>query len=221
MGLAGGAMEEPRKALEQAAERRVACEVLPRRGGWSRGQIVRVEPSGVVLNVPGLRLTCGEDLRCWFSLDGQPRSFEASVIRTGVPIPDRSQFGLLLGFIDGWRVGAEGSSTEHGLDLSILPPNGPGLSLVHGPGRLVEISVAGLSFTLPAGNVLVFVEGCATRLRLCLPGEPDQEVEARIHSVHPGETHMLYRVDFLGIRDVGAFRKGVHALQDDPPAPEE
>ena len=206
-------MEDPRRILEQAAERRVPCEILPRSGGWSRGQIVRVEPGGVVVHAPNLRLSGGEDVRCWFSLDSTPRSFEASVIRTGVAVPDRSQFGVLLGFIDGWTVGGQPTSSDHGLDLRIVPPNGPGISLIHGPGRLVELSVDGLSFTLPADHILVFVEGAGTRLSFGTPGEPVQEVEARVRSVLAGETHMLYHVEVTGIDDPEAYRRVVDALQ--------
>ncbi len=206
-------MEDPRRILEQAAERRVACEILPRSGGWSRGQVVRVEPGGVVVHAPALRLSGGEDVRCWFSLEGTPRSFEASVIRTGVAVPDRSQFGVLLGFIDGWAIGGQPSASDHGLDLRILPPNGPGISLIHGPGRLVELSVDGLSFTLPSDHILVFVEGAGTRLSFGTPGEPVQDVEARVRSVLAGETHMLYHVEVTGLEDPEAYRRVVDALQ--------
>jgi hypothetical protein len=206
-------MEDPRRILEQAAERRVACEILPRSGGWSRGQLVRVEPGGVVVHAPTLRLSGGEDVRCWFSLDATPRSFEASVIRTGVAVPDRSQFGVLLGFIDGWTAGVQPPGSDHGLDLLIVPPNGPGISLIHGPGRLVELGVDGLSFTLPADHILVFVEGAGTRLRFCMPGEPEQQVEARVRSVLSGDTHMLYHVEVLGIEDPESYRQVVSALQ--------
>ncbi len=206
-------MEDPRRILEQAAERRVACEILPRSGGWSRGQVVRVEPGGVVVHAAELRLASGADVRCWFSLDGTPRSFEASVIRVGVPVPDRSQFGVLLGFIDGWTAGEQPSASDHSFDLSIVPPNGPGISLIHGPGRVVELSVDGLSFTLPSDHILVFVEGAGTQLSYAMPGEPTQEVEARVSSVLAGETHMLYHVEITSTDDPEAYRRVVDALQ--------
>jgi hypothetical protein len=174
---------------------------------------VRVEPGGVVVHAPKLRLAGGEDVRCWFSLDATPCSFEASVIRTGVSVPDRSQFGVLLGFIDGWTTGTRPSGNDHGLELLIVPPNGPGISLIHGPGRLVELSVDGLSFTLPADHILVFVEGAGTRLRFCMPGEPEQDVDARVRSVLAGETHMLYHVEVLGIEDPETYRQVIDALQ--------
>ncbi len=206
-------MEDPRRILEQAAEQRVGCELLPREGGWSRGQLVRVEPGGVVVYAPDLRLSGGEDLRCWFSLDGLPRSFEASVIRAGVPVPDRSQHGFLLGFIDNWTQGEAKASSGHGLDLLILPPNGPGISLLHGPGRLMELSVDVFTFTMPAQHTLVFVEGGSTRLRLVMPGEPQQDVGARIRSLVPGDSHMLYTVEVAGVEEPGTYRRIVAALQ--------
>jgi hypothetical protein len=206
-------MEDPRRILEQAAERRVACEILPRSGGWNRGQVVRVEPGGVVVHAPSIRLSGGEDVRCWFSLEGTPRSFEASVIRTGVSVPDRSQFGILLGFIDGWTVGERPSAGDQGLDLLIVPPNGPSISLVHGPGRLVELGVDGLSFTLPADHTLVFVEGAGTRLGFASQDGPEQQVEARVSSVLAGETHMLYHLEVTGIDDPESYRHMIDALQ--------
>jgi hypothetical protein len=206
-------MEDPRRILEHAADRRVSCEILPRSGGWSRGQLVRVEPGGVVVHAPDLKPSGGEDLRCWFNLDGIPRSFEASVIRTGVPVPDRSQHGVLIGFIDGWTVGAEPASSDQGLELCILPPNGPGISLLGGPGRLMELAVDGISFTLPAEHILVFVEGAGTRLRLGMRGQEAQEVDARINSVLAGETHVLYHVEVRGIEDPEGYRQLVTALQ--------
>ena len=160
-----------------------------------------------------MRLSGGEDVRCWFNLDSTPRSFEASVIRTGVPVPDRSQYGVLLGFIDSWTIGGEATQQDHGFELSILPPNGPGISLLHGPGRLMELTVDAISFTLPADHILVFVEGAGTRLRLAMPGDDPQEVNARIDSVLAGETHVLYHVEVRGIEDPERYRQLVTALQ--------
>ncbi len=206
-------MEDPRRVLEQAAERRVTCEVLPRRGGWSRGQLLRVEPGGIVISVPGLHLSGGEDLRCWFNLDGTPRTFEASVIRTGVPLPDRSQNGVLIGFIDCWTQAETRSQADHGLDLRILPPNGPGISLLEGPGRLMELGVDTLSFTLPADHILVFVEGGGLLLGLAMPGEPQQQVGARVRSVVSSDTHLLYQLAVQDAEDPETFRRVVTALQ--------
>ena len=206
-------MDDPRIILERAAEQRIGCEILPRMGSWSRAEILRVERGGVVVLAPQLRLSGGEDVRCWFSLAGEPHTFEASVIRTGVPVPDRSQNGYLLGFIDNWTQGDASRSTLHGLDLLILPPNGPGISLFHGPGRLVELSVDKLTFTLPADHTLVFVAGGQCSLRMQVPSEPTREVWARIHNLVPGESHMLYSAEIEGVQDQEAHRRLVTALQ--------
>jgi hypothetical protein len=73
---------------------------------------------------------------------------------------------------------------------------------------------------MSTAHTLVFVQGGHTRLRLCCPGEPDQEIEARIRSAHAGDARLLYHVEFLGIQEPGAFRRLVHALQGEAPAQE-
>jgi hypothetical protein len=210
-------MVDPRRILEQAAERRVACEILPRPGGWASGQLLRVERGGVVVHAPDLRLGGGEDVRCWFSFDGVSYTFEASVIRAGVPVPDRSQHGFLLGFLDGWATGeappVHTSPKAEGLDLLVLPPNGPGVSLLAGPARLLEVSVDGVTFTLPKDHTLVFLEGGSTRLRFVAPGEPVQEVDARVATLVPGDACLIYTVTVSGVQDPEPHRRVIAVLQ--------
>ncbi len=210
-------MDDPRRILEQAAEHRVACEILPRTGGWASGQILRVERGGVVIHAPDLKLGGGEDVRCWFSYDGISYTFEASVIRAGVPVPDRSQHGFLLGFLDGWATGeappVRPSPADGGLDLLVLPPNGPGVSLLAGPARLLEVSVDGVTFTLPKDHTLVFVEGGSTRLRFLAPGEAPHDVDARVATLVPGEGCLIYTVAVCGVQDPEPHRRVVAVLQ--------
>lgn len=206
-------MEDPRYILEKAAEQRVSCEVLPRAGGSSPGEVLRVERGGVVVLAPELRMNGGEDVRVWFTLDGVPHTFEASVIRTGVPVPDRSQNGYLLGFLDGWTRGEARATPSHGLDLVILPPNGPGISLIHDPGRLVDLSVDTLVFTLPADHTMVFVTGSQARLRYLVPGESPHEVAARILNRVTNENVLLYTVRIDAVEDPEVHRRLVAVLQ--------
>ncbi|MBN1335888.1 MAG: hypothetical protein JXB39_08010 [Deltaproteobacteria bacterium] len=210
-------MEDPRRVLEQAAERRVACEILPRQGGCASGQILRVERGGVVVHAPDLCAAGGEDVRCWFAFDGTSYTFEASVIRAGVPVPDRSQHGFLLGFLDGWTTGEapplHTARESEGLDLLVIPPNGPGVSLLAGPARLLEVSVNGVTFTLPKDHKLVFVEGGSTRLRFVVPGEDPEEVDARVSTLVSGEGCLIYTVSVSGVRDPEPHRRMVAALQ--------
>lgn len=205
-------MDDPRRILERAAEGRMSCEILPRSGGWFRGQFLRVERGGVVLLAPGMKLSTGEDVRCWFTCDGVPTTFEASVIRTAVPVPDRSQDGFLLGFLDGWSQGEPGQDADRGLDLAILPPNGAEVSVVHGPGRLVEITFESATFTLPVDYTLVFVTGSAVRLLCRVPGEESLELGGRVENLVRGEGYLLYTVTVTSVDDPELFRRVVDIL---------
>lgn len=190
-------MDDPRRILESAAETRATVDVLPRNGTALRGQVVRVERGGVVIAVASTPPAAGSDLRCWLTVDGVPWTFEASVLRAGVPIPDRSQGGVLLGFIDGWRR-AEGP--DSGLVLEALPPTGGAVSLVRGEVRIVELHPDEWTVSAPAGFPLVFVEGGSLRLRLGSPDGPPMDVGAEVHELTHGHGHLLYR---LGIVEVG------------------
>lgn len=199
--------EDPRQILEKAAERRAPCELLPRRGGWGHGLIQRVERGGIVLLVPTLTLQAGEDLRCWLALDGRSFTFQASVIRTGIAVSDRSQKGYLLGFIDSWTSRETAPNQLHGLDLAILPPNGPPLSLVHGPAHLVDLSVDSVSFTLPSEHKLVFVRGGEVRLRYSIPGLPNHEAGGHVSELVPGEALLIYTLRLDAVSDTDLHRK--------------
>lgn len=193
--------EEPRAILDEAARRRAPCQVMPRGGSWQPGQFVRVDRAGVAVNVPGLRLLGGEDVQVWFSLDQQPYHFEASVLRAGVPVPDRGADGLLLGFIEGWRAERPGPELvqQAGTSVRVLPPTGGALELAAGPAQLLELRPGGLSFSVPAEVPLKFVEGSRVRLVFQLPDEPQHEVEGRVRRLSQAEGRYLYAVEFEAI----------------------
>ncbi|MCK6502592.1 hypothetical protein L6R53_04225 [Myxococcota bacterium] len=197
---------DPRRVLRDAAERRLPCEVLPRGGTAVRGAMVRVEPAGVVVLVPGRRFSGGEDVRVWLAVDGRPHSFEASVLRAGVPVPDRSQDGLLLGYIDRWTEGGDPSTGLDGCVVEVVPPNGPPVSLLQAPARVVDVGLRELAFTVPSSFTLVFVTQGRVRVRLGAPGRAPVEVEARVHSLSPGEGSLLYGLRFEAVDDPDALR---------------
>jgi hypothetical protein len=203
---------DPRRILEEAAQRRVACEIQLRNGGWQRGSVVRVEKSGVVLTAPDLRLAGGEDVRIWLGLEGRHYTFEASVIRAGVPVPDRSQDGLLLGFIDGWKEATADATTTNGHLVELIPPNGPAISLMSPPAVLVELAVDGLSFTVPEGFKLIFVESGTVMVRLGIPGREAMDVEARVGALSAGEGYRLYGLRFERVEDPKAHQEIVAAI---------
>ncbi len=204
---------DPRRVLEEAASRRLPCELLLRRGGWARGTVVRVEKGGIVVSAPGRRFLGGEDVRVWLAIDERPYTFEASVIRVGVPLPDRSQDGLLLGFIDRWSEGAVQTPVAHDRTIELLLPSGPPVSLLAPPAGLVELSLDGLAFTMPSSFKLIFVENGAVGVRLGAPGLPPTEISARVETLAPGEGFLLYGLRFEGVTDAEAHRRAVEALR--------
>lgn len=202
---------DPRRTLEEAAQRRVGCELLARDGEWTRGTVVRVEKAGVVVTVPERRFSGGEHVRVWFALDGRPFTFEASVIRTGVPVPDRSQDGVLIGFIDRWTEGVEaGDAGGRVLEL-VLSSGGP-VSLLAPPARVVELSVSGLVFMVPVDFKLVFVEGGTVNVRIGVPGRRVVQVVARVRTLALGDGYLLYGIDFQEVDDPEALRVTVEEL---------
>ncbi len=203
-------MDDARRVLESAAEQRLACEVLPRNGTWRRGRFIRVERGGVVLTIPGDGLAGGTDVRVWLSVGTQPWTFEASVLRTGVPVPDRSQEGVLLGFIDGWR---RADRLGGAVVLEVLPANGRPVSLVDGAARLVDIAPAEWTVTAPIDFNLIFVEHGAVRLRLGLPDGAPMEVGAKVHELTRSDGHLLYRLRIEAIEDAERYRAVVDGIR--------
>lgn len=203
-------MDDPRRLLETAAEQRLACEVLPRRGTWRRAQVIRVEKGGLVLRLVGDAPAAGTDVRCWIRIDGVPYRFEASVLRVGVPVPDRSQGGVLLGFLDGWQRADQGSGA---LVLEVVPPNGSPVSLVDGEARIVDLSPAEWTVSTPSRFTLVFVEQGAVRLRLGAPDRAPMEVRARVHRLAHADGHLLYALHIEDVGDPTTYQELVDVLR--------
>jgi hypothetical protein len=200
---------DPRRLLESAAENRCAVEVQPRGSAWRRGDVVRVERGGVVLRLPG-GIDAGVDVRCWLTIDGQPYTFEASVLRAGVPIPDRSQDGVLLGFMDGWQ---RADARPGALVLEVLPHNGGPVSLTSGAARIVELSPAEWTVAAPLDFPLVFVEQGGVRLRIALPDRAPMELAARVGSLRHGEHHLLYTLRIESVEDTDRYRDLVAGMR--------
>jgi len=204
---------DPRRILEDAAQQRQACELQVRGEGWIRGQVIRVERAGLVVTSTDRRFVGGEDLRVWIAVESKTYTFQASVIRAGVPVPERSQDGLLLGFIDNWEeatVKDAGRPNDHQVDL--LPANGPAISLISPPVRLVDLAIDGLSFSVPDDFKLIFVESGTITVRLGASGAAPIDVAARVGDLSAGEGYRLYGLVFEGVEDPDAHRKLVDTL---------
>ena len=202
---------DPRRMLDDAAQRRLGCELLPRGGGMVAAQLVRVERGGVVVTAPHKRFAGGEDVRVWVNVDGQAWTFEASVIRAGVPVPDRSQDGLLLGFIDRF-VPLGAAASDDGRVLALVPPRGAPVSLLHSPAQLLALSVEGATFAMPSSFKLIFVESGTLQARIAAPGVATQHVRARVQALAPGDGHLLYELRFEQADDPEGLRQAVDAL---------
>ena len=202
-------MDDARRTLEAAAEARAPVDVLPRSGAATRGQVVRVEKGGVVISLAGAPPPVGSDVRCWLTVDGVPYTFEASVLRAGVAVPDRGQGGVMVGFVDNWT---RGSAQAGKLALFALPSGGGAVALVDGEVRVVDIHPEEWLVSAPAAFPLVFVEGGKLRLRLVPVDRPPVEVGATVRDLSRAADHILYR---LGIDEVEAperYREAVGAF---------
>ncbi len=203
-------MDDARRVLVTAAEARAGVEVLPRGGAPSRGQVVRVERGGVVLALAGAPPSPGTDVRCWLTVDGVAFTFEASVLRSGIDVPDRSQGGVLLGFIDGW---ARASSEPGGLTLAALPASGGVLGLNEGSVHAIELHPEEWLVSAPAAFPLVFVEGGRLRLRVGPGDRAPVEVGATVRAVTRAQDHILYRLAIDEVGDPERYRDALGAAR--------
>lgn len=203
-------MSDPRRVLEQAAELRAAVELLPRKGTFARGTIIRMERGGVVVTVAGEVPAAGTDVRAWLTVAGAAYTFEASVLRVGVPVPDRSQGGVLLGFVDGFR-----RAEPHGdaLVLEALPPKGRPVPLLAGDVRLVDLHPDEWTVSAPSDFRLVFAEKGLLRLRLGAGNRAPMEVGATVSEVRRGDAHLLYHLQIRDVEDPERYRDTVAALR--------
>lgn len=203
-------MDDPQRILEAAAEARAPVNVLPKGGGTLEGQIVRVERGGVVLALSGSPPPAGADVRVWLTTEAGCWTFEASVLRSGVPIPDRSQGGVLLGFIDSFR---RSDGAGAGVVLEALPPTGGAVSLVDGAVRIVDLDPQEWTVSAPSGFPLVFVEGGGLRLRLGAPTGPPMEVGAEVRELTQSHGHILYRLAITEVQDAERYARIVSELR--------
>ena len=204
--------EDARNILDDAARRRLACRVLTRGGDWVEARFVRVDKAGVVLVAPGAGFAGGEDVRVWVSVDDVARSFDAAILRVGVPVPDRSQHGLMLGFIDGWRSEEDAPKESVGAILEVLPHVGRGLNLLGGGSRLIDISTVEMSFTVPAEVALKFVEGGQVELHY-EEGGVSQRMSGTVRKLSAGDGHLLYALSFDTVENEKAHLEAIESLR--------
>jgi hypothetical protein len=119
-------------------------------------------------------------------------------VRTSVPVSDRSESGVMLGFIDRWEVATRGPGR---LVVEVMPPTGGPVSLLGGALQLVDVEPQLWTVTTPADSPLIFVEGGSVRLRIALPDAAPMELSARVRRLTHTSGHLLYA---LQVQDVEA-----------------
>jgi hypothetical protein len=203
---------DPRAILDHAARARTRCKLKTRGTEWSAGWFVRVETAGVLAGSADLKLVGGEDLRVWFSWEGQAYTFSATVLRAGLPLPDRSNDGAMLGFIQDWEHEDTSARAASGLQIEVLPAKGKGIALLGGDARLVELGPSELVFAVPTRVALKFMEGGRVRVRFTAPSA-SQVVFGRVRRLSPDGAHMLYALAFDEVPDPDLHLRAVEAFK--------
>ena len=205
--------QDPRRVLEEAALSRAVCELMVRGGGVCRARVVRVEKGGVIVSTEQRSFQGGEDLNVWLQGTEQSYRFEASVIRAGVPVPDRGPGGLMLGFIDRFTV-EDRDARKDGHIVQILPPSGPPISLLEPPARLLQLALDGLVFSMPRTAKLVFVQSGQVQVELGTRGQQSCRVGARVRTLSTGDDYLLYDLDFEGVSSPEQHRTLVRLISE-------
>ncbi len=206
--------DDPRHLLDRAAQQRARCHLLPRGGGVIHGAVVRVERGGVVIGVPPRQVADGTQVKVWFSLDADTWTFSANVLRVRVPVSDRSQEGVLLGYIDRFQKESTAETSAGGRRLDLLPAAGRGVSLLKPPAHLVQLGMDGLTFTLPMASKLVFVENGEMQVVLADKSAGTCAARARVRGLTTVEGALLYDLAWVDVDDADRLRVLVRVLAD-------
>lgn len=202
---------DPRRILDKGAQARASCHLLPRGASAVAGTLVRVERGGVIVAVPPRAIQNGADVRAWVPLDPDTWTFHATVLRTRLPVPDRSLEGVLLGYID--RFTKEGvQANTGGRRLDLIPMTGRGVSLLRPPARVVQLGLDGLTFTLPSASKLVFVENAEMQVVLADRSAGTCAARARVRSLARVDGALLYDLEWLDVDDPDRLRVLVRVL---------
>jgi hypothetical protein len=203
-------MDDARRVLQMAAEMRTPISLST---GDDRGvlaELVRVEPGGVVVDGGDNCFPTGTDWRGWFSFGGRSYRFTASVLELGAMLPNRTQSGVLLGYIDGW---SSEQATTRSVTLTVFGPGGLPLPIGKDAARCVEASPKRLAFTLPADSPVAFVEGGTVQVEICLTEQAPIGLSACVVSRVETEGHALYALVIETVSDPQSWRSLLTTLE--------
>lgn len=210
-------MDQARRTLEAAVAERRACRLARPGGGWLPGILCRLEASGVVVNVPGSGLRGGEEVRIWLEGEGRPLHFEATVLRAGVPVPDRGPNGILVGFLSETSAPApDPAPVVRPADppvLEVRVGTGAPVSLLAPPVVVVDVAADRVDFQVPRSFVVKFPENGLLRLRIGATTSDTTEATGRVGVVVAGEGHVLYRVVIEEVERQDLHQRAVPVLR--------
>ncbi len=166
--------------------------------------MVRVEQAGLVIDGGDIRFEQGTDWCVWFTFDSRSYRFDASVLETGVALPNRAQGGVLLGFIDGW---SSENAPGPQVAMRLFTPTGASFAFDEADTHWVEATLDRIAFTLPANNPMAFVEGTALRLELGADSQPTLNLGTRVLRRTISEGHCLYELAVDSVSDPESWRE--------------
>lgn len=213
-------MDDARRILDDAVRERRPCRVARLEGAWTPATLVGLEQAGLVVVVPNHGMRGGEEVRLWFEEQGRPLYFEASVLRTGVPVPDRSAHGLLLGFLAPVPVPlpvpvpeTKVAASAGGAPLLEVRVAAGTVSLLAAPVQVVSLAPDRLEFQVPRSYTVVFPEQSVLRLRLGARPSDAYEARGRVDAAVAGDGHVLYRVAIEEVERADLHQQAVPALR--------
>jgi hypothetical protein len=203
-------VDDARQILQLAAEHRTPVSLRAGAANAVLGDMVRVEQAGLVIDGGEARFEPGSDWCVWFTFESSSYRFDASVLETGVMLPNRAQGGVLLGFIDGW---SSEQAQHQTVTLRLFAPNGASLAVGEEDTHWVEATLDRIAFTLPANSPIAFVEGSVVRLELAALPRPAIGLGARVLRRTVSEGHFLYELAIESVSDPAAWREKLSQLE--------
>ena len=202
-------LDDTRKALEFAVGQRQPCHVGRPGGKWAEGTLYRLEAAGLVCSVPGHDLSGGEEVRLRFEVDECSHYFEASVLRTAVPVPDRGAHGVMLGFLS--SIPMADSAQYPNCVLEIRLP-GESISLLADPVKLIEVTSHQVAFEVPSSFPLVFVSDSVLHLCIAAPPVEPYELRGRVSGLVRGHRNLHYTIDLEQVERLDDHQRAISTL---------
>lgn len=197
-------MEPWKPTLEAAVRRRDAFRLSRDGRRWIAGSFVRMDESGLVCRLPKHDLRGGEAVRLLCEAAEEMLALRATVLRCGVPIPDRGAQGIALGFLSAQApVQLERPA---GVDARLVLSGGVCISLIHSELRLLDLGPDGLQLEAPRQHGLVFARDAELEIRL-VQGEEHTSARLRIESISQTRSSQVYSASWIDVADQEAHAR--------------